>query len=510
MKLLDKIREHSVNIPERTAIAGYHGESLTYGQLEQYSDRIAAYLQAHVPDDKSPVVVYGHKQLYLPVIFLGCVKANHPYCPVDSSEAGERIRMILDEVKPHVVFAAEPLDAGRDNILSLEKVKNICLSESLGRKETGSSQGDDVFILLFTSGSTGRPKGVEVKKSNIDDFFSWFETWAGECQEDFVFLNQLAYTFDLSMLELYAPLWAGGAAYIIDNMVQKNFKQMISALGHSNAVASMSTPYLAELCLLSKEFSEKLMPRLKLILLCGEVLENVTALKLIDRFPAAKVVNMYGPTEATIAVTEQEITKALAEKPEPLPIGRPRAGTEIEIWKENGEVAETGETGEIVIKGDSVTRGYFRQKEMTEKVFIPYEENGLKKMAYRTGDCGFIDGEGIVHCRGRIDMQVQFHGYRIELPEIEKALLKSPLVSKAVVLPKWDGATVKYLVAFVIAADEGQGEKEEEELGKLIKTELEEFLPEYMIPKRIIFSAALPMNKSGKVDRKKLAESLQG
>lgn len=508
MKLLDKIREHSINIPERTAIADYHGKSFTYDQLEQYSDRIAAYLQEHIPDDKSPVVVYGHKQLYLPVIFLGCVKANHPYCPVDSSEAGERIQMILDEAKPHIVFAAEPLNVGHDNILPLEKVKNICLSESFSRKETSSSQKDDVFILLFTSGSTGRPKGVEVKKSNIDDFFVWFEMWAGEYQEDFVFLNQLAYTFDLSMLELYAPLWIGGSAYIIDNMVQKNFKQMINALGRSNAVASMSTPYLAELCLLSKQFSEELMPRLKLILLCGEVLENTTALRLIDRFPKAKVVNMYGPTEATIAVTEQEITKKLAERPEPLPIGRPRTGTEIEIWKENGEVAETGETGEIVIKGDSVTRGYFRQKEMTEKVFIPYEEDGLKKMAYKTGDCGFIDGKGTVHCRGRIDMQVQFHGYRIELPEIEKALLKSSFVSKAVVLPKWDGGTVKHLVAFVIAADERQGDKESEELSRLIKEDLKVFLPEYMIPKRIIFSNALPMNKSGKVDRKRLTESL--
>lgn len=508
MKLLDKIREHAANMPENMAIADYHGQSFTYGQLEQYSNRIAAYLQEHIPADGSPVIVYGHKELYLPIIFLGCVKAGHPYCPIDSSEADERIRMIIDEVKPHIVFAAGPLGADQDNVLSLEQVKDICLSESFSDGKDGGTQENDIFILLFTSGSTGRPKGVEVKQSNIDDFFIWFEIWSAEYQEDFVFLNQLAYTFDLSMLELYAPLWIGGSAYIIDSMVQKDFKRMLNALGDSNAVSSMSTPYLAELCLLSKAFSEKLMPRLRLILLCGEVLENATALKLIDRFPAAKIVNMYGPTEATIAVTEQEITKELAEKPDPLPIGKPRSRTEIEIWNENGEVARTGETGEIVIKGDSVTKGYFRQKEMTEKVFIPYEEDGRKKAAYRTGDCGFIDADGIVHCRGRIDMQVQFHGYRIELPEIEKTLLKLELVSKAVVLPKWDGGKVKYLAAFMIAADEAQGEKTPEELGKLIREELKGFLPEYMIPKRIICSDSLPMNKSGKVDRKKLAESL--
>ena len=508
MKLLNKIRKYSEEKPQYGALKNPEDIEISYYELETFSNALSLYLRRTIPNDKTPVIVYGNKNPYMPIIFLACAKAGHPYCPVESSEPKEKFDSIVEIVNPHIVLATEELLSTDVNAISLDEIKKICREENIEVSKNYNVAGEDVFLILFTSGSTGKPKGVEITAQCIDNFMEWMEGYIREyINGDFVFLNQLSYTFDLGTMELYAPLWVGGSAYMISSNIQKNFKYMIECIGKSQAVASMSTPYLAEMCMLSKEYSSSLLPRLRLVLLAGEVLENSTALKLMERFPNSNIVNMYGPTESTIAVTEQKITKEMAEKSESLPIGKPKSGSFIEIWNDEGMQVNDGELGEIIIKGDTVAKGYFKDTELTKKVFVSYYENGKEKKAYRTGDLGFIDSKGIVHYRGRKDSQIQLHGYRIELGDVESNFMKLDMISKVVVLPKLKNEKVKYLVAFV-AVNSEWSKLTEDQVIVMLKEKLSKLVPEYMIPQKIKVLSTLPMNKNGKVDRRKLKDSI--
>lgn len=228
------------------------------------------------------------------------------------------------------------------------------------------------------------------------------------------------------------------------------------------------------------------MKELKLFLFCGERLTKETALKLSQRFPDARIVNTYGPTESTVAVTSIEIDQKVLSENDLLPIGKPRKGSELFI-----------KDGEIFIAGDTVGKGYYENPEKTAEAFIEMEDRmGNKIRAYKTGDRGYFDGENYF-CTGRKDFQVKLHGYRIELGDIEKNLMIFPEIEQAVVLPKSDGEKIRCLIAFIKSKNEDVNTRH-------IKTALKEKLPAYMVPKNIRFIENMPMTANGKIDRKKL------
>ena len=267
---------------------------------------------------------------------------------------------------------------------------------------------------------------------------------------------------------------------------------MMTALEKSDVHYWVSTPSFADMCLADAQFQEALLPNLRAFLFCGEKLGNRTAQKLMTRFPKAQVINTYGPTESTVAVTNITITKKMVEAGD-LPIGRCKPGTEILIDDENGE---------MIIKGNTVSKGYFKDPEKTAKVFFTAEDG---QPCYRTGDTGYFK-EDLLYYGGRIDLQVKLHGYRIELGDIESNLINMPEISTAAVLPKMQEGKVKYLQAFVVSDTEDTSNAEV----KRIKAFLKGFLPEYMVPKRIVFIEKMPLTNNGKIDRKKLAAVLEG
>ena len=229
------------------------------------------------------------------------------------------------------------------------------------------------------------------------------------------------------------------------------------------------------------------MPELKSFIFCGEKLDRSTAAKLRMRFPEAAVINTYGPTESTVAVTAVEITDDMIESGKELPIGIAKPGTRISLDPENKE---------IIISGDTVSKGYFRDKEKSEAVFA---EDEAGERNYRTGDSGFFDGD-MLYYTGRLDFQIKLHGYRIELGDIESNLMDIEGVERAVVLPTTKNGKIRYLSAYIMAGREM--EKNE------IKKKLAEKLPEYMVPKRILFLDSMPLNNNGKVDRKALEKMI--
>ena len=564
MNILETIDQYAKEHPlQPVFISG--AQQLSWGALKEKSDRLAAWIMLRDKGQKQPFAVYGHKDPLMLVCFLACVKAGHAYCPIDLSVPGERVRAILESLPEGFVFAAEPGCAGTlsrtegKTILSFEdidEIANTCpVPEETACGEKGTCaenaarcvSGDGTWYIIFTSGSTGVPKGVCITADNLNHYLDWSVTLGSSMEEKTgaVFLNQAPFSFDLSVMDLYTCLACGGTLFCLPREVQGDYRLLMQALQKSGAKVWVSTPSFAQMCLSDPKFSEELLPELRVFLFCGETLANRTAAKLMQRFPKACVINTYGPTESTVAVTDVLITPELAGMEEALPVGKAKPGTCIRIDGGDGRALPDGEKGEILILGDTVSPGYFRQPELTSRAFFEEEDaEGGKIRGYRTGDAGWLK-DGMLYYGGRIDLQVKLHGYRIELEDIENNLRRLPGVAHAVVLPNEKDGRVSSLTAYVVLTEDetsetglgqqgagqagaeqqtgneqmaaeqqagtrqpGNGKAESRAAAAAMKEALRQFLPDYMIPRKILFLRQMPVTPNGKADRKKLREQV--
>ena len=308
--------------------------------------------------------------------------------------------------------------------------------------------------------------------------------------ENEVVLNQASFSFDLSVADFYLSLINGSEHFILEKQIQTNFRELFEKLKTSNASIAVMTPSFADLLLLDKSFNEKLMPKLKKILFCGEKLLSSTVEKIYSRFKDVTVINSYGPTECTFAVTSIEIERNLKE--ENISIGIPKKDVEIFIVNEKLEEMEDETDGEILIVGESVADGYVSG---SGEAFIIY--NGKK--GYLTGDLGY-KRDGKLYYKCRKDKQIKYKGYRIELNDIETNLYKLNNFEKVVVIPKLskENKVIKILAFVQLKKNVVKTESE-------IKKELLNIIPEYMCP-NIKIIKQFPLNKNGKCDEKKLLE----
>lgn len=508
MNILEKINFFASSKKDSVAIFNDNctDKELTYRQLDDFSDKLAYYLESSLKSNKNPIVVYGHKNPYMIVCFLACVKSGRAYCPVDISVPDERVKDIIEETQSPVILSLEDLNFEAKNVITLEKIKNIINNSENKIEKSFHVKPDDPFYIIFTSGSTGKPKGVQITLECLDNFLKWSSNLEGENLENSenVFINQAPFSFDLSVMDLYTSLFTGGKLWCLDKSVQSNYELLLKSLGKSNSTVWVSTPSFANMCLASNKFNEALLKNIKLFLFCGETLSNLTAKKLTEKFPKSKIINTYGPTESTVAVTDILINEEVLEKYNPLPIGKPKKGTFIFIVDPAGNVLPEGTKGEILIVGDSVSTGYFNRPDINKKSFGLKEINNKTYRSYKTGDEGYIKDGNLFYC-GRIDLQIKLHGYRIELEDIENNLLKLSKIKNAAVLPILKNGTVENIAAFIVP-----NFKIENRLNAQseIKKDLLKFLPSYMVPKKIIFKDIFPMTNNGKINRKKLMEEL--
>ncbi|MDO5100262.1 MAG: D-alanine--poly(phosphoribitol) ligase subunit DltA [Eubacteriales bacterium] len=493
-------------------LAFQNGEqSLSYSRLHRYSDRLAALIRQRLGDDRSPLLVYGHKSPLMLVSFLACVKAGHAYCPIDLSFPHSRVQDIVDAVEPKLILATAdwPLEHS-EAVLTEADMDQLIRQEPAEGDEpfdwrAVSVREDETYYIIFTSGSTGKPKGVQITYANLNHYIAWINT-VGTSKTQKVYLNQAPFSFDLSVMDLHLSLANEGTLYAIDKEIQLDYAKLFAALRAGRLNVWVSTPSFADICLADPSFSEEEMPGLELFLFCGETLTNKTAARLKKRFPQAQVFNTYGPTESTVCITEVEITDEVLAKYEPLPIGAAKPGTLVRI--QNGdEILPAGEAGEIVILGDTVSSGYFKNPQQSEKAFFTDTVTGMR--GYRTGDKGYLK-DGQLFYQGRIDLQIKLHGYRIEIEDIESNLMKLPGMDKVVVLPNIDKQQkVKSITAYCMYQPpaEAKEEPEAEQVAR-IKQELAAFVPAYMIPKKIVLMDAIPVTTNGKADRRALLKEL--
>lgn len=399
--------------------------------------------------------------------------------------------------------------------------------------EINEIEPSDVAYIIFTSGSTGKPKGVEVTIENLGNFLEWM-TGVGSSIDDKegkVFLNQAPYSFDLSVMDTYTALACGGTIASLDKGTMTIPADTMEFLKNQQVNYWVSTPSFVDMILAEKTFNSQNYPDIKVFFCCGERLTKTTANKLIEAFPNAKLINTYGPTESTVAISSVKICSEHIDSQDELPVGVVKSGTEVFIRSEDGtildllnenidnekidnEKVEEGlkpkdamasqelEIGEILIEGNTVAKGYFKMPVKTALAFeVVKMKNGQLRRLYHTGDLGYFKN-GMLYCVGRTDLQVKVHGYRMELGDIEANILLKEDVEAVCVVPKRKDGKIRSLVAYVVSPS-ACGTFED---AKSIKQHLRGLLPEYMIPKKIKFVDRLPMTSNGKVNRKALEE----
>ena len=480
------------------------GQVHTYGDLKTDSDALAAKIDSLGLAPKSPVVVYGGQEYEMLATFVALTKAGHAYIPIDSHSALERVTAILEVAEPSLIIAITdfPLADTDAAILSLEEVR-AAYAEKTAYEMSHPVKGDDNYYIIFTSGTTGKPKGVQISHDNLLSFTNWMIT-----DEEFAtpsrpqMLAQPPYSFDLSVMYWAPTLALGGTLYALPSSLTQDFKQLFEAILSLPVAIWTSTPSFADMAMLSEDFNSQKMPGITHFYFDGEELTVKTAQKLRERFPEARIINAYGPTEATVALSAVAITDEMLATLKRLPIGYTKEDSPTFVIDANGQKLPNGQQGEIIVCGPAVSKGYLNNPEKTAEAFFEFE--GLP--AYHTGDVGTMTDEGLLLYGGRMDFQIKFNGYRIELEDVSQNLNKSKYIEAAVAVPRYNkDHKVQNLLAYVILKD-GVAEQFDREIDitKAIKEDLQDIMMSYMMPSKFLYRESLPLTPNGKIDIKGL------
>lgn len=477
------------------------GATTTYGALKTETDTLAAWLANQGLPASTPILVFGDHQVEMIVSFLAALKTGHPYIPVAADSALPRIQSIIDTAKPQLIIAVDNFPLAKVTttapVVKRDQLDAI-LQDRQAFTPTKPVSGDELAYILFTSGTTGSPKGVEVSHDNLRTFIDWMLSPAFGLPEHANYLGQPPYSFDLSNMYWWPALLSGSTIKAIPHTVVENFGQLFTALPKLDLNVFVGTPSFADMLMLSPAFNEKQMPGLKFFLFCGEELTVKTAKNLQQRFPNAKIFNTYGPTEATVAISGVEITPEIVANSDRLPVGYAKPGITLSIWDGDKEITTPGKQGEIIISGDSVAQGYMNNPEKTAKAFFTLKG----QRAYRTGDAGILNQDGLLHHKGRMDFQIKLHGFRVELAEVRASLEKSPLIKQAVAVPKYNkDGKITHLIADVIPKEPA---KDPAALTKAIRESLKGLIMPYMMPTQFVYMDSFPMSANGKIAVKQL------
>jgi len=488
--ILDKILENLKNNKNNKAYT-INNKSYSYEDFYKFVCNIYNFLLEE-DKEKKPIIVYGNKEVYMKATFLACSFAGMTYVPIDESIPAERVNLIINQVQPYCIIG----DFENESYKSISKneIYRIMENEKINEISSIYLKSEDIYYMIFTSGSTGIPKGVKVTYKNLDSCINWLSNIITTKNE--TILNQANFSFDLSVADLYLSLINGNEHFILENTTNFDFTKIFFELKQSNASVAVMTPSFADLLLLDKSFGSEILPNLKTIIFCGEILLKTTIKKLLSRFNNIKIINSYGPTECTFAVTSIEINDEIIEQ-ENIPVGKPKEDVKIIIVDENGNKLPDSKVGEILIVGKSVADGYL--EDLGTNTFTKY--NG--ENAYLTGDLGHIEN-GILYYECRKDNQIKYKGYRIELSDIEKKLYDLDYFEKVKVLEKKSSENkIIKLVAFVkLKTNINKTEIE-------IKKDLSKKIPEYMRPSIKILEN-FPINNNGKTDIEELRRIING
>ena len=463
---------------------------VSYGELEKQANRLAHYLRSAGAGRGSAIGICLNRSEWPVVAILACLKAGAAYIPIDPTYPNDRIRFIVDEAEISVLISEEALaDRVRtafDGTLILvdRSAPKIAAqsSERLTRADTGVTP-DDLCYVIYTSGSTGRPKGVMTEHRNAHHFVLAFNQVCTTTRSDRVYQG-FSLSFDGSVEEIWMA-FSNGATLVVGSADAPRFgNDLASYLSRSGITYFSTVPTM--LSTITDEVKT-----LRQLVVSGEVCPT----ELVARWarPGRQILNVYGPTEATVNTTAKVCVPG-----EPITIGRPIAGYSTFIFDDEMRPVPRGAKGELFIGGPGVSRGYLKQVERTARHFIHSPHDGQR--LYRTGDLAALNEDGELEFFGRVDDQVKVRGFRVELSEISSVLLAQPNIRSAAVSVH-TRADVPALAAYIVA----QAPHEPIDRGAILNA-LQAKLPPYMVPAYLDVLDELPMLNTGKVDRRRLPE----
>lgn len=475
--LISLVEKSCRQFPKEVAIFDEE-RSITYSQLQENVDRMARILLEHGIERGDFVAIIMERSIECIVSLLATMRVGAAYVPMDPLAPQERLLNMVQDCQPKALLVG---DTPIPTLLSdTYKVLNV-----LQEKEDESHASldipvypDDLAYVIYTSGTTGRPKGVMVEHHGVVNVINFLKKKYALTHKDNI-LQFANIVFDASVWEIFAALCHGATLVLAKDRL--NTKATTDLIRNQDISILVLPPNYFTLL---KELSPRVM------VTAGSASNHNVLMNIHD----SRYFNGYGPTEASIQTTQWEWTGGVLPKGR-IPIGKPIANVQVYVMH-NDKLCGIGIPGEIMIAGEGLARGYLNRDELTAEKFVqnPF---GPGKM-YHSGDLARWNNEGELEYLGRIDEQVKIRGFRIELGEIEHALRQIEGIKESACIVQGSVENEQWITAYL----EGSCTLSEEE----IKDRIQQTLPEYMIPSHIFILDHLPVNSSGKIDKKSLAK----
>lgn len=479
--------------PDATAVE-QEGERLTYAELNSSANQLAHFLRKQDVAGGSLVGICLERSLDMIVSLLAVLKAGSAYVPLDPSYPKERLSLMLEDSRATLLLTRDSLRdkfpefTGR--VISVDSAPRYFEAQTIENLSECASL-DDLAYVIYTSGSTGRPKGVMIEHHALANFVNSASTEYEFNRTDRV-LQFASFCFDTSVEEIYCAL-ARGATLVLRNDAMltspKQFLETVSQLGIT--VLDLPTGYWHHLAASVWEDELPIPDALRLVILGGEQVNTEDIGRWLGRAGRrARLLNTYGPTEATVVTTTFNLSDWQAgDAPA---IGKPIRGASVYVLDRALKSLPVGVPGELYIGGAGVARGYLNRPELSAEKFVdnPFGEGKL----YRSGDLVRYLPDGNLEFLGRVDNQVKIRGFRIELEEIEQAIKSYAGVGDAIVTAQKDSTGDHRLCAYLVFKDASRTVNE-------LRASLKRLLPTHMVPSTFTILENLPLMPNGKVDR---------
>ncbi|UFH51603.1 amino acid adenylation domain-containing protein [Pseudomonas sp. KNUC1026] len=493
--------------PEHTALL-FGDASLTYAQANRRANQLAHQLIALGVGPEVIVGIAAERSLEMVIGLMAILKAGGAYVPLDPEYPQDRLSYMFEDSGIDLLLTQEHLLPGLPAFAGRTLLLESDFSRFSSENPAVHVGAENLAYVIYTSGSTGKPKGAGNRHTALHNRLAWMQSAYPLDSTDTV-LQKTPFSFDVSVWEFFWPLMTGARLAIAAPGEHREPEKLIATIQRHSVTTLHFVPSMLQVFI--HEPGVEQCVSLKQIMCSGEALQVDAQQQVFARLPSAGLYNLYGPTEAAIDVTHWTCRD---EGVDAVPIGEPIANLYTHILDASLNPVPQGATGELVLGGLGLARGYHRRPALTAERFIPDPHAEVPgSRLYRTGDLAKYRETGVIEYQGRIDHQVKIRGLRIELGEIEARLLDQESVKEAVVLAL-EGVNGLQLVAYIVPSQYSETAENQAALREILKAELKTHLPDYMVPAQMLCLPSLPVTPNGKLDRRALpapdASQLQG
>lgn len=491
------VESQALKSPDAVALQ-FNDQKVTYGELNEQSNRLAHFLESTYQIKKGDVVgVCIERSPDMILTILGIIKTGAAYLGVDPSYPVHRVTYMLSDSKVQYVITDNKYENLFDGYLGTLLQLNDGIKEGLPKYSTDplcpDNEPDDIVYVIYTSGTTGTPNGARLSHGLLSNLIEWQLNHSG-MENNATCLQFTSINFCVSFQEIFMTLGSGGNVVLIDEMKRKDIDYLKNVI-EDKAIENLYLPFSYLNFLLNENqrwTSGKL--SLKHIVTAGEQLKISTGLRsFLKEYPEIKLHNHYGSSEMHVVTSLTLDANSLGKYTVP-PAGVPIANTRILILDEFRQLVPLGVFGELYVQGAYSVPGYINNEELNKGKLVSID--AYSGTFYKTGDVGRWLEDGTIELSGRKDSQLKIRGFRVELGEVEAQILAFPKVMETVVVVRKDSKEQDMLIAYVVLSGSNKTK---------LKYYLQDHLPYFMVP-HISVIEHLPLMPSGKIDRAALPE----